>query len=60
MFKRWRKHLDKMEKCDALFVDLSETFDSLQTLTLLTKIYAHEFSYTSVKLISLFFIRKKI
>ena len=52
MLKKWRKALDKKEYICVLFMNLSETFDTINYDLLLAKLHAYGFSKNALNLMS--------
>lgn len=51
LIEKWRKSLDKTEKCGILLTYLSKAFDCLEHDLLIAKGHAYGFDYISLKLI---------
>ena len=51
LVEKWKKSLDKREKCGVLLTDLSKAFDCLVHDLLIAKLNAYGFDYISLKLI---------
>ena len=59
MFVKWMRSPNKGRKCGALFIDFFKAFDHLSFDSLIAKIVAYEFSYSSLILVSSFLSNKK-
>ena len=59
MVEKWRKALDKANKCGVLFTDLSKAFDCLLHDLLIAKLHAYGFDYLALKLIHSYLTGRK-
>ena len=50
MIETWKKHLDKKEKIGVILMNLSKTFDTINSSLLFANLDAYGFSRTSLKL----------
>ena len=59
MIEKWRKALDKSNKCGILLTDLSKAFDCLLHDLLIAKLHAYGFDFPSLRLINNYLTDRK-